>query len=84
MWQFLDNPVFIVFAFLTITSVASTVAYYWHKIHKTEVEAALKQEMIQRGMSADEIERVLRATASGKSPIPPDSRSSLNPGAARE
>jgi hypothetical protein len=84
MWNLLENPVFIVFAFLTITSVSSTVAYYWHKIHKTEVEAALKQEMIQRGMSADEIERVLRATASGKSSVPPDSPSALKPGAVRE
>jgi hypothetical protein len=84
MWELFRSPLFIIFAFLTITSVVSTIAYYWYKIHKTEVEAALKQEMIQRGMSADEIERILKATASGKSSAPPDSRSSMKPGAIHE
>ena len=56
------DPVFFVFAFLTITTVVSSVGYYWHKVRKVELEAALKQEMIQRGMSADEIKQVIQAS----------------------
>ena len=60
------NPVFFVFAWLTITTVVSSVAHYWHKVRKAELEASLKQEMIQRGMSADEIKQVIEAsTGSG-------------------
>ena len=56
------DPVFFIFAFLTITTVVSSVGYYWHKIRKAELEASLKQEMIQRGMSADEIKQVIQAS----------------------
>jgi hypothetical protein len=34
----------------------------WHKNRKAEMEIALKQEMLNRGMSAEEIERVIRAS----------------------
>jgi hypothetical protein len=41
------------------------VAECWRKMRKDELDADLKQEMVARGMSADEIERVL-AARSGK------------------
>ena len=45
------------------------VAAEWRKARQTECLAALKQEMVQRGMSADEIVRVLQAgRAKEKSP----------------
>ncbi len=41
----------------------------WHmlqaRLRRAEIEGALKQDMLSRGMSADEIERVLRAPLSG-------------------
>ena len=37
-----------------------------YKHHKLQVEAALKQRMIERGMSAEEIISVIRAGRSGK------------------
>jgi hypothetical protein len=33
----------------------------WHEHRKTEINAALKQEMLNRGMSADDIRTVLEA-----------------------
>jgi hypothetical protein len=42
-----------------------TIGYIWHQFRKSEMEALLKQEMIQRGMTADEIERVLAAKTTG-------------------
>ena len=37
-----------------------------YKHRKLQLEAALKQQMIERGMSADEIKEVIRAGRSGK------------------
>jgi hypothetical protein len=39
------------------------VAAHWRKLRHAEIDGALKQEMIQRGMSADEITRILQATS---------------------
>jgi surface antigen len=63
MLEVLMNPVFIVFASLTITAVVSTIAVQWRKVRQAEVEASLKQDMIQRGLSADDIQKVLGASA---------------------
>jgi hypothetical protein len=60
--EVLKSPMFLVFAFLTLTSVVSSVAHYWFKTKREEIEGALKQEMIQRGMSADEIVKVIAAS----------------------
>jgi hypothetical protein len=37
--------------------------YYMREMKRDERETELKREMIARGMNADEIERVLRATS---------------------
>jgi hypothetical protein len=39
-----------------------TVARYWWRIRQSEIDASLKQEMLQRGMSAEEIQMVLAAS----------------------
>ena len=41
--------------------IAPIVGTFWYKIHKTNVNAALKQDMLNRGMSAEEIKTVLDA-----------------------
>ena len=35
--------------------------YYWHEVMKNRSNNELKKSMIERGMSADEIERVMNA-----------------------
>jgi len=81
MWELLRSPVFLVFACITVVSVVPTVAYYWHKVRKAELEASLKHEMIERGMSAADIKQVLeasqgrKATTSGLAPDPASTRS---------
>jgi hypothetical protein len=42
-------------------SVIPSIATQWRKTRIAEAEAGLKAQMIQRGMSVDEIERVLAA-----------------------
>ena len=46
--------------------VVPWVAYYWWKIRQSELDASLKQEMLQRGMSAEEIQLVLTASSAAK------------------
>jgi hypothetical protein len=46
-------------------AISKVVANYYRKVQLDEIEATLKLEMIQRGMSADEIVRVLEARTDG-------------------
>jgi hypothetical protein len=47
--------------FVFSVPVVAIVGYYWHAIHRDKVNADLKREMIERGMSAEDIVRVLEA-----------------------
>lgn len=76
IFDLLTNFWFLVFAFVTLTSIAGTIGNFWYKakqaelkLRQLEIEAALKQEMLQRGLSAGDIERVLGArSGSAKKP----------------
>ncbi|HVK17710.1 MAG TPA: hypothetical protein VM533_12240, partial [Fimbriiglobus sp.] len=52
--------------FVTLSSLASIIAPNWRKARQAEAEALLKRDLIAAGFSADEIERVVRATSSGR------------------
>jgi hypothetical protein len=39
-----------------------TVASYWAKVRLAQIEAVLKKQMLERGMSAAEIEQVIQAS----------------------
>jgi hypothetical protein len=51
-----------------IPVTAGAIAKHWRKARESEHLAALKQSMIERGMSVDEIERVINAGLPGKRP----------------
>jgi hypothetical protein len=70
MNHFLDNPMFLVFAWLTITSVVATVAGVWQKVRRAQLNTTLKEEMLERGLSVEEMERVLRPAGQ---PLPEES-----------
>ncbi len=57
----LQTPLFIIFASVTLISLGSTLAHYWYKSRRAALDAELKMEMIQRGLTADEICRVIQA-----------------------
>jgi hypothetical protein len=61
MPEILHNPFVFVCAILVLTVALPTVVRHWYLLRKAELEASLKQEMIQRGMSAGEIKMVLEA-----------------------
>ena len=60
----LENPVAVLFLGMSLSWIASTVGHYWHKVRKLELEVPLKLEMVQRGMSAEDIRMVLEARPS--------------------
>ncbi len=51
---------------LVLVVLVISIGAIWHQIRKSDIEASLKQTMIQSGMSADEIERVLAAKMDDK------------------
>ena len=46
-----------------VIALVAIIATQWRMHKRTEVEAALKQEMLARGMSAEDIERVIKSGA---------------------
>ena len=57
----LRNSWLVMWVAITAICVVPVAGHYWAKVTKAGWEAGLKQSMIDRGMSAAEIERVLRA-----------------------
>jgi hypothetical protein len=68
VWDFLTvNGFFLIVCGLPILGwIVTDVAKNWRRVRVSEQQAALKQSMIERGMSADEIERVLNAGVSSR------------------
>ena len=56
----LDSLVFTVLAI--ITGLAVWLSLQWRLHRRSELEAALKQDMLNRGMSAEDIDRVIKAS----------------------
>ena len=58
-------PVILLVTFLfggwIITAVVRSITDNWRKVRQSEQAAALKQTMIEKGMSADDIVRVVNA-----------------------
>lgn len=69
------DHVFSVWGMLIIAILCSTlyvllecVARTWRRAYEAEIEGSLKSEMIKQGRSADEIERILRASGKSRTP----------------
>ena len=58
---FLSNTSNVFWVAVVIMSVLPTLIYYWHKTRKAEMDADLKMRMLEMGMSATDIEKVLNA-----------------------
>ncbi len=46
-----------------VVALVAILSGMWRGVRRAEVEATLKQDMLNRGMSVDQIERVIRASA---------------------
>lgn len=68
MWELLqENPWLVIVGLgllIPITGIVfGTMTGYMTRVRQLELEASLKQEMLQRGMSAEEIKTVIEATS---------------------
>jgi hypothetical protein len=64
MEEMLKQPLFYIFTSLGLSWIVASVSYYWYKARRHDNETTLKMEMLQRGMSADDIERVINVKRS--------------------
>jgi hypothetical protein len=70
-WQSLFShqdaaALFCLFGAIVLVVAVPVIASAWRQVAKDRADADLKQSMIERGMSVEEIERVLRAKSSDK------------------
>jgi hypothetical protein len=70
MQQFLASPdgpaavgIVGMFFCIAVLAVGCTVAVQWRKLQQAELEVALKRDMLQMGMCADDVVKVLEASA---------------------
>lgn len=61
MLELLHNPLFVSLAAGVLIVLGTNLSWSWVRVRKAALEADLKREMIERGMSADEIVRVIHA-----------------------
>jgi hypothetical protein len=66
----LSNPVWLIPMVAIVagclTGILCTMAESWRKVRVAEMDAALKQQMLDRGWSAEEIQRVLKLSSSSE------------------
>lgn len=55
-----------VWVILAIVVLAAIVAVQWRKAYQTKCEALLKQQMLERGFTADDIAKVIDVGVSGR------------------
>ena len=62
---FENLPLIVMFTFIfggwVIVAIVKSFTNSWRKVREAEQAAALKQSMVEKGMSAEDIERVLKA-----------------------
>jgi hypothetical protein len=61
-----DVAAMVFFALAFLAGLIVWLTWQWRLHRRTEIEAALTQEMLNRGMSAEEIVRVLRARSGSR------------------
>ena len=61
IWHKLFNIPQVIFAIGGLVAIAAIIASQWYKVQKLQSENRLKRTLAERGMSADEIERIIDA-----------------------
>ena len=59
--------VFVVWLCIVAVLITAIVAPQWRRVRQTEAELRLKQEMVTAGYSAEDIERIVRASSQSTS-----------------
>jgi hypothetical protein len=71
------NDTLIFWTAIVLICVVPSVSFYLYRWRRTELDAELKREMVARGITADEIERVLAAGSPSPSKRQPFDHASL-------
>jgi hypothetical protein len=61
METFFAHPEAVFWTAITLMIVVPAIAHTWWRIRRAEIDASLKRDMLERGMSAQEIQMVLAA-----------------------
>jgi hypothetical protein len=71
---FANDGAYIVLAFavVSVPVAAATATYFWYKLRRDEMLIGLKQELSDRGMTAEEIRSVIEATPHGWTDVAQD------------
>ena len=67
-WEFIFGMPQIAVIMGCLIPIASIIASFWYKAQKVQSENELKRTLVEQGLSADDIERIIRA----KAKEPPD------------
>ena len=60
-WQYIFGMPQVVIIMGCLVPIVGIIASYWYKAQKLRHENNLKRTMVERGMSVDEIERIMAA-----------------------
>lgn len=60
-WSRILKPETLIFIMAGVVAVSAIAFPQWRRVREVEASSRLKQKMIDRGYSAEEIERVLKA-----------------------
>ena len=63
LWHKIFEMPQIIFVVGGLIAMATIIGSFWYKAQKLQSENALKQTLAERGLSADEIERIIAAQA---------------------
>jgi hypothetical protein len=88
-WQWMQSvaddtekmAVFMLPLFFIVLAIIVTIGLVSVAIHRRRVEAALKRELLDRGLSAEEIATIIRATSTRERVAESRQRSKTNEGA---
>ena len=61
VWELILKMPTILFIVGGLIAIAAIICSFWYKVEKARSDKDLKLSMLQRGMSAEEIERVISA-----------------------
>ena len=78
MPELFGNFYFLLFGGITIMVVITILATAWTTTRQANLDADLKRDMIQRGMSAEDIERVIAASANSNPRDQPSSAQGIS------
>ncbi len=60
-WEFFQNPALLAITLGCLIPIVAIVAGIWGSVQKNRSNNEFKRYMIERGMSADEIEQIMNA-----------------------